>query len=291
MEYDWKLSKKTLVERNSALYNNPLMSDVTFIVGREGKEIIHAHKYVLSIGSPVFQVMFYGHFAKVQKSSDNPITIIDIEPQSFFTLLKYLYSDVIELHMDHIVSILYASKKYMIQHLTEQCVLFINKNLTPNNVCALLSNLRIYEDISNTISLCWDLIDSESQLAISSESFIEVDHSILTQIIFREGLNCTELEVFKAALNWANARLDPKEVKNEQDKNNLGKKRREILGSALDEIRFPLMTIKEFADEVIPTGILNHDEIIDIFVHLSSPKIKPEIRYCSNRRKGRSKTE
>ena len=65
------LNSKTLAcnltERNKRMFNNSSMSDVSFIVkdnATGNKASIPAHKYVLSIGSPVFFRMFYGELAE-----------------------------------------------------------------------------------------------------------------------------------------------------------------------------------------------------------------------------------
>ena len=56
---DWQSSKKTLAERNAYMFNNELMSDVSFTCG-ESSRIFHAHKYVLATSSAVFFAMFHG---------------------------------------------------------------------------------------------------------------------------------------------------------------------------------------------------------------------------------------
>jgi hypothetical protein len=48
----------------------------------------------------------------------------------------------------------------------------------------------------------------------------------------------------------------------------LASHRREALGRALYLIRFPTMSQEEFCLEVVPTEILNQDEIIGIFMNL-----------------------
>ena len=53
------------------MLNNHLFSDVNFVVRKsdgesESKQVIPAHKFVLSIGSPVFEAMFYGELAETR---------------------------------------------------------------------------------------------------------------------------------------------------------------------------------------------------------------------------------
>src|SRR5262249_4954682 len=65
---NWQAFKKSVRERNAAMFNNELMSDVLFVVGQKasnsGQERIPAHKYVLATGSSVFYAMFFGGLAE-----------------------------------------------------------------------------------------------------------------------------------------------------------------------------------------------------------------------------------
>ena len=57
-------------------------------VGRGGSEQrIPAHKFVLSVGSAVFDAMFNSTLA----TQEDEITIPDVEPAAFLSLLKFLY--------------------------------------------------------------------------------------------------------------------------------------------------------------------------------------------------------
>ena len=48
-----------MVERIAYLFNSTAMCDVRFVVGRDAqRQVVPAHKFVLSIGSAVFDAMF-----------------------------------------------------------------------------------------------------------------------------------------------------------------------------------------------------------------------------------------
>jgi hypothetical protein len=74
---------------------------------------ICAHKFVLSIGSNVFGAMLNNpHFQ--QFSNENPmqqeVHVDEIEPDIFKTILKFLYTDKVNLDPDNVMAILYAGK-------------------------------------------------------------------------------------------------------------------------------------------------------------------------------------
>jgi len=69
VKVNWQTTRPTVGERTKFLLNNALFSDVKFMVRKsdgesESKEVISAHKFVLSINSPVFEAMFYGKQAE-----------------------------------------------------------------------------------------------------------------------------------------------------------------------------------------------------------------------------------
>lgn len=67
------------------MFNNETLADIHFIVGKGTKtQRIPAHKFVLSVGSAVFDAMFNGKLA----TSSDEVELPDIEPAAFFALLR-----------------------------------------------------------------------------------------------------------------------------------------------------------------------------------------------------------
>ena len=82
---DWQSSKKTVLQQNAYMFDNELMSDVSFTC-EESRRIFHAHKYVLATSSAVFFAMFYG----LLPPKKFPICIEDAEEESFNAFLRFL---------------------------------------------------------------------------------------------------------------------------------------------------------------------------------------------------------
>lgn len=61
----WQAGKATLKERFSFMFCNEILADVHFLVGRsEQRQRVPAHKFVLSVGSAVFDAMFNGQLGR-----------------------------------------------------------------------------------------------------------------------------------------------------------------------------------------------------------------------------------
>ncbi|KAI4804614.1 hypothetical protein KUCAC02_026237 [Chaenocephalus aceratus] len=271
----WPCSHPTLRERNALMFNNELMADVHFIVGPlGGSEKVPAHKYVLAVGSSVFCAMFYGDLAE----EDSEIHIPDVEPAAFLILLKYMYSDEIDLEADTVLATLYAAKKYIVPALAKACVTFLETSLEAKNACVLLSQSRLFEEPELT-QRCWEVIDAQAELALCSEGFCEIDLQTLEIILRRETLNTKEVVVFEAVMNWATA---------ECKRQGLGpttRNKREVLGKALFLVHIPSMSLEEFADGAAQCDILTLEETHNVFLWYTAAK-KPDLEFPLTEREG-----
>ncbi|XP_065371659.1 BTB/POZ domain-containing protein 3 isoform X1 [Calliphora vicina] len=273
---NWQATKATVLERNAAMFNNELMSDVTFVVGDDFDTVqtIPAHKYILATGSSVFYAMFYGGLAENKQE----IKVPDVEPSAFLTLLRYLYCDEIQLEPDNILATLYAAKKYIVPHLARACVNYLEVKLTAKNACLLLSQSRLFEE-PELMQRCWEVIDAQAEMAIKSEDFVDIDLKTFESILWRETLNCKEIHLFEAALNWAQNCCQKMPI------DNTPQNMRKVLGQALHLIRIPTMSLDEFANGVAQTGILTSQETIDMFLHFTA-KSKPSLNFPTKARAG-----
>ncbi|CAL8390107.1 unnamed protein product [Arctogadus glacialis] len=274
---NWQGLYSTIRERNSVMFNNELMADVHFLVGQPGgTERLPGHRYVLAVGSSVFHAMFYGELAE----NKGEIRIPDVEPAAFLAMLKYIYCDEIDLSADTVLATLYAAKKYIVPHLARACVNFLETSLSAKNACVLLSQSCLFEEPELT-QRCWEVIDAQAELALRSEGFCDIDAQTLESILQRETLNTKELVVFEAALSWAEAECQRKEITLSIDN------KRKVLGEAVYLIRIPTMALDDFANGAAQSGVLTLHETNDIFLWYTAAN-KPELQFASEPRKGLS---
>ena len=73
IEKNWQTTKPTIRERSKHMFNNDLFSGVKFVVGGESetKQVIPAHKFVLSISSPVFPALSINGFRLIDCNQYN----------------------------------------------------------------------------------------------------------------------------------------------------------------------------------------------------------------------------
>ena len=264
-EKNWQTTRPTIRERTKFIFNNHRFSDVKFGVRKtdveiESKQVIPAHKFVLSISSPVFEAMFCGELAETRDSIELP----DCEYESLLELFRYMYSDEVNLSGSNVMRVLYLAKKYMVPSLAEKCTEYLQENLDSSNVFSILPSSQKYEE-KDLVDRCWKVIDKQTGEAVKSDGFATIERSLLEAVVMRDTLRIEEIELFKAVDLWAAKECERQGL--EAD----GKTKRRILGEEIVKaIRFPTIKQEHFASVVLDSEILREKEIVDIIKHLSS---------------------
>jgi BTB/POZ domain-containing protein 3/6 len=185
----------------------------------------------------------------------------------------------VEIDADTVVATLYAAKKYITPYLATQCVRFLETSLDAKNACLLLSQSRLFEEETLT-NRCLEVIDAQTEEALHSDAFLEVDHDTLQTIFNRETLNIrSELSLLEAAVRWADEECIRCHIPPTNEN------RRAKIGRALYNIRFPAMRLQDFADGPAQSSILSSAEICDLFLHFTSQR-KPQLLFPTKPRKG-----
>ena len=252
---DWQSSKKTVLQRNAYMFDNELMSDISFTCGKSSR-IFRAHKYVLATSSAVFYAMFYGDLAQ----KESTIRIMDAEAEGFKEFLRFLYTDECKITAENAAEIMYLAKKYFISSLADKCCKVLEASITHNNVFVVLEQ-AIQFDEKDLETKCWDIVSKETLECTNSEAFCNVRSHTLNALVKRESLAISEVDLFKAVLRWVDNECERQGV-------NIGEDvmaRRRILGDIIYDIHFLEMSQEDFAKYVPPMEILTDTEIISIF--------------------------
>ncbi|XP_078361282.1 BTB/POZ domain-containing protein 6-like [Oculina patagonica] len=270
VEKNWQTTRPTIRERSKYMFNNDLFSDVKFVVlkadGECGsKQVVPAHKFVLSISSPVFEAMFYGELAETGDSIELP----DCEYESLLELFRYMYSDEVQLSGSNVMGVLYLAKKYMLPSLADKCTEYLQHNLDPSNVFSILPFVQKYEE-KTMVDRCWKVIDKVTEEAVKSEGFSTIERSLLEAVVVRDTLTIEEIELFKAVDLWATKECERQGLAAD------GAVKRRVLGEdVIEGIRFPTMKQEDFASVVLDSKILTPDEIVNIIKYFNSVSTSP----------------
>lgn len=146
MEEDWQKNLTNIKDRGEFLLSSEKFTDCVFQVckGREERSFA-CHKLILAMASPVFERMFYGSLP----AADSPIPVDDIEPETFQSLLMYIYSDTLAINsIQSACDLYYASNKYMIPYVLEKCTKYILENITHRDACKVYEFAKFYDQES-----------------------------------------------------------------------------------------------------------------------------------------------
>lgn len=173
-------SHTSLYDRVKKLLVSYEWSDCNFSIS--GKDF-RAHKLILGISSPVFEAMFYGPL-----SSDDDIKITDIEPEIFQLLLNYIYTDRVEISsIEEAFELLYASKKYLLEPLSEMCIAYIAANISIENVTTILNYPDFMQDKK--------LISASIKLFCEHASYLLQGNQMLSLPCLKTILDCDEMNI------------------------------------------------------------------------------------------------
>ena len=247
------------------MFNNPDMSDVKFTCEGSDK-IFYAHKYVLGTSSTVFHAMFYGDCA----SKDSSFPLPGTHEESLEQFLRFLYTEECTLTADNVVEMMYFSKKYDIPSLYQKCVHFLAENLNPENVLDILEQTSRF-DKNELEEQCWKVIRSQTGEVVRSDSFINISHETLTELLRQDILKMQEVELFQAVLKWIDSQCSRKDLMPTNDN------RRSVIGEAIYHFRFFTMSHQEFIQHVCKSNLLTAEEmnlIHEKFLGFDSPGLK-----------------
>ncbi|XP_015768654.1 PREDICTED: BTB/POZ domain-containing protein 6-like [Acropora digitifera] len=279
VQENWQPKCTSISQRTKHIFNTALLSDVKLIIpvsnGESESKVIPAHKLVLAIGSPVFYAMFYGQMSDTRDSIELP----DCEYDGLLELLRFIYSDEVKLTGSNIMHVLYLAKKYLVPSLAERCGEFLRKNLDASNVFSILPHAQKFED-KDLENRCWEVVEVQTEEALASDDFVVIERSLVESVMKSEKLNVKEVELFKAVNRWAEKKIENQGIASD------GNAKRGIIGEEiLKEIRFPLMSQKEFVSFVVDSNILNMQEIVNMIKHYSQVLTSP-LPYLQSPRTG-----
>nr|XP_053632998.1 uncharacterized protein LOC128688952 isoform X3 [Cherax quadricarinatus] len=166
----WQDSLRSAGQALEFLLASGINSDVTLVVGREGKQF-KVHRLILSMRSPVFEDLLLLNPAS--KSCVLPLK--DDSPWAFQWLLNHIYTDKHEIDsMELALQILSLADKYMV-------------------ASAYDTSIRVFRDNGNAVLL--------------SPALMDLTPEAMSQLL-KEPLRITsETVIFKALVKWGQAQL------------------------------------------------------------------------------------
>lgn len=222
----------SLAGRLERLVNNEQFADVAFRVGEDPGEVMFGHKAILTEASEVFRAQFSGMFKESRENvKEHEIPVVDIEPDTFRELLRYMYCERVNVTADNVVDVSYGSKKYLLTKLNKICEKFIQRNVTEDNVLRVFDSNRRYE-LEGVNRICLDIICDNPIKIFADELFLTLTRKSVELIASRQAINCQKDQLVSAIEQWLQVNEDESEdgtklltmVQNQKDRGVMCKK-------------------------------------------------------------------
>ncbi|KAL3112533.1 hypothetical protein niasHT_018739 [Heterodera trifolii] len=193
------------------------------------------------------------------------IEVPDIEIEAFKSMLTFIYTKCFNgLDANNLFAILEAANKYNIIGLVKKCADFPIEKMP--NVFVAFKEAR-FLNVEYFAGRCLRYIDQNISALVKSEGFLQIDEDLLCKILKRDQLKIREIEIWNAALRWADEQCRQNGIECSAEN------QRKMLGPALFNIRFSLITKEDFTKSVVSTGVLTTEERFGVYQHYFDPKL------------------
>jgi len=219
--------------------------------GNDEKHLpIATHKFLLASASPVFFNMF------TSSENKSPIEIDVKNYESLSLFVKFLYTGKIAINSNNFSDISYLANHYKVEVFKKYLDLFLTSGLTTENALSLFSQ--------HGVGIRFLATHPE---LLSNSQFFQLSKDRIIDLVSSDAFNLNEIEIFKLALEWGKAQVKKKKTSDgEVDIKDLKSELKDILL----HIRFPLMSNIDIAGSVVPSGVLDTQETLNLFTYLGS---------------------
>lgn len=200
-----------------------------------GSRFFTAHKLIVAAAVPYFRTAF--------TTSASSITLDQVEPDVFESIVDFAYSGRIQITYGNARSLLLASKFLQLDEMHNACWEFLQKLLQINNaweIRILAENLHRSEivDIAN------DCICQNFEEFSETKEFLDLPSTYLEEIISSDSVKVSsEEKVFEALLRWVEASQS---------------ERRALLPNLLNNIRFIYLSTKYLTERILCENLIRN---------------------------------
>mmetsp|Transcript_11976 Transcript_11976/g.17808 ORF Transcript_11976/g.17808 Transcript_11976/m.17808 type:complete len:580 (+) Transcript_11976:106-1845(+) len=268
-----KFVRTAFQDQFKKLFNSPYLSDVIFeTIDEKTNEtkLINAHKLILQTRSKYFKSLFESNMKEtVVKDNKLHIKIDDMNYQTMFTLLQYLYTGVLTIKYETSLLILAAANKFQLTDVKDIIAQYYGEVIDSDIACSLYEE-AYFHHAENLRSLCLDFIEKNPTEVVKSESFQKMTKDMVIGIIESDYLWISEYTLFEACIKWAKYQAE------QTDQDYV-----DYMKEIVEYIRFPIMTVNELKEKIEKeySHVVPAEYILEAYkVHANVPNVTPSIR-------------
>eukprot|EP01116_Phalansterium_solitarium_P020273 TRINITY_DN5913_c1_g1_i1.p1 TRINITY_DN5913_c1_g1~~TRINITY_DN5913_c1_g1_i1.p1 ORF type:complete len:491 (+),score=132.31 TRINITY_DN5913_c1_g1_i1:69-1475(+) len=263
------------------LFQSQSYCDGTLVVGRYGRKKVLVHKAILASHSDYFRSLFYGVqdvpsvkaamdtkdiddvsddlcalLAKGGSSSGKDEISVDTEDYTtVVAVLKFVYCGKITLSRGNLIGVKIIADLFQLPLLQEQCIKYLERSLTPDNVCKWLREAE-QAGVFTIALTCYEYLRRNVLPVTWSRAWDDLPADTWRRLLQDDETAAAEVELFRGLLQWAEAR---QKEKGQPEPSPEGL--RSVVGELASLVRLPLMPPEDLANVVRPTGLFTEEEL------------------------------
>lgn len=242
--------EQEVAKRIALLYDNMKLSDVTFSLqspeSADGRVRFPAHRNIVSVWSGPLNAMLNGGWCE---GGSKEIMIKDVCPVAFEAMLKFMYTGMVNIDTDNVLSLLDAAGRFDVQPIVNFCVTFLHQHTTAEYACQMLE-VGVQYNLERLIDKSIELIVTDNNV-LESEDFLKLSRSAIDYVTKHDSWNLHEDEIFDFILRWADAHAPPGED---------SEKRELYLKPIIQGIRFPHLSVGKLRklsnESIVPLNLI-----------------------------------
>jgi hypothetical protein len=134
-------------------------------------------------------------------------------------------------------------------------------------------------DAELLVNACLTFIDENCTEIMIRKEILEAELQTLEVICKRDTLHVSEIDLYEALSDWSKAECYRRSISVTVEN------RHKVLVTILPEVRFPIMTLKTFTEEIVPGMLLKDNQIIQLFKWFTADD-QPEVDFPTRPRIG-----
>jgi len=183
-----------------------------------------------------------------------------VDPEAFEIMIKAMYTDDLDAENDNVMELLFCCDKFGFDFGKQQCIRLLRENLTVENAAVTYDKSPgLLQDEKYIL----DFVDENAEEVIHQDSFLNLSSKTVLDIVQRPKLQVDEGDLLKVVLKWAERECERQKLEATGD--NL----KQILHHIVPYIRFPVLSIQDFADLSL-RGILSPEDQLSVFHYLGT---------------------
>ena len=111
----------------------------------------------------------------------------DCKYKSLLELLRYMYSDEVNLSGNNVMGVLYL-RRNMVPSPANKCTDYLQENMDPSNVFSILPSAKKHEE-NKLVDQCRKVIDEQTEEAVKSDEFATIERNLLEEVVIRDSEN------------------------------------------------------------------------------------------------------